>query len=140
MKYLLDTCVISELVKKRPSQALTKWLSQQDEFSLFMSVITIGELQKGIGKLPESNRRLELQEWVANDLLRRFTGRILNIDLSVAEKWGEISAASEKTGRPVPVLDGLLMATAQSFGLTFVTRNISHVETTDASLFNPWQE
>lgn len=140
MKYLLDTCVISEMTQKRPSAQVSRWMKQQDEFSLYLSVITLGELQKGIAKLPESQKRLELQEWVSNDLVRRFTGRILNVDRDVAEKWGDLSAASEKLGRPIPVLDGLLAATAVNFGLTFVTRNTSHVETTGVSLLDPWQE
>ena len=139
MKYLLDTCVISELTKKRPSTHLVQWLKQQDEFSLYLSVITIGELQKGIGKLPDSRKRRQLQEWVTHDLTRRFTGRILNIDQEVAQKWGDLSASAEKTGRPVPVLDGLLVATAQAHGLTFVTRNTTHVEVTGVPLLDPWK-
>ena len=139
MKYLLDTCVISELVKKRPSARVTRWLDRQDEFSIYLSVITLGELQKGIDKLPKSRKRRQLKNWATSDLIHRFTGRILNIDSNIAQKWGTLSAEAETGGRPVPVLDGLLAATALSHGLTFVTRNTSHIEHTGVSMLNPWE-
>ena len=138
MRYLLDTCVISELVKKKPSSRVTQWLEQQEELSLFLSVITFGELHKGIGRLQTGRKQRQLHEWVEGHLSRRFTGRILDIDREVAVRWGEISAAAEGAGRTVPVLDGLLAATALISGLTFVTRNTDHVKATGVSLFNPW--
>ncbi|MFT5367682.1 MAG: putative nucleic acid-binding protein [Candidatus Latescibacterota bacterium] len=138
MKFLLDTCVISEFTKKRPTARVTKWMNQQDEFSLYLSTITIGELYKGIAKLPDGQKKQDLQSWVATDLTRKFTGRILNVNQEVAQRWGILSANAEKIGRPVPILDGLLAATAQAFGLIFVTRNISHVEITGISILNPW--
>jgi predicted nucleic acid-binding protein len=138
VKFLLDTCVISEFTKKRPTARVTKWMNQQDEFSLYLSTITIGELYKGIAKLPDGQKKQDLQSWVATDLTRKFTGRILNVNQEVAQRWGILSANAEKIGRPVPILDGLLAATAQAFGLIFVTRNISHVEITGISILNPW--
>jgi predicted nucleic acid-binding protein len=138
MRYLLDTCVISELVKKRPSSKVTQWLEQQEELSLFLSAISFGELHKGIGRLQAGRKQRELHEWVEGHLGRRFTGRILDIDREVAVRWGEISAAAEGAGRTVPVLDGLLAATALISGLTFVTRNTDHVQATGVPLFNPW--
>ena len=139
MKYLLDTCVISELVKKAPSSRVTRWLEQQEEISLFLSVITFGELHKGIGQLQAGRKQRELYEWVEGPLTRRFTGRILDVDKDAAVRWGEISAATGKVGRTVPVLDGLLAATALAFGLTFVTRNTDHVHETGVPLFDPWE-
>ena len=139
MKYLLDTCVISELIEKRPSKRVSEWLEDQDEFALYLSVITLGEIQKEIGRLPRGKKRRRNQDWVTNDLTRRFMGRILPIDENVAQRWGDLSADAEKTGHPVPVLDGLLAATALTYGLTLVTRNVSHIEYTNVSLLDPWQ-
>lgn len=140
MRYLLDTCVISELVKKKPSRRVIQWLEQQEELSLFLSVITFGELHKGIGRLQAGRRQRELHEWVQSQLSKRFTGRILEVDREVAARWGEISAAAERAGRTVPVLDGLLAATALTSGLTFVTRNTDDVRVTGVPVFDPWEE
>lgn len=139
MRYLLDTCVISELVKKKPSRGVMQWLEQQEEHSLYLSVITFGELHKGIGRLQAGRKKRELLEWVEGQLSKRFTGRILEVDREVAARWGEISAAAEKAGRTVPVLDGLLAATALSSGLTFVTRNADDVRVTGVPVFDPWE-
>jgi predicted nucleic acid-binding protein len=138
VRYLLDTCVISEMTKKRPAAKVLTWLDVQDEMSLFLSVITLGELHKGISKLPTSRRRRELHQWVEQDLPHRFTGRILTVDQEVAVRWGTMTGLAERQGQPVPVLDGLLAATALVVGLTLVTRNTPHVQATGASLFDPW--
>ena len=138
MRYLLDTCVISEVTKKRPSAKVLTWLDAQEELTLFLSVITLGELQKGVSKLPTSRKLGRLQQWVEQDLTRRFTGRILVVDLEVAMRWGAITATAERQGRPVPVLDGLLAATALVVGLTLVTRNTPHMQATGVQLFDPW--
>jgi toxin FitB len=138
VRYLLDTCVISEVTKKRPSAKVLTWLDAREELTLFLSVITLGELQKGVSKLPVSRRRGRLQQWIEQDLTRRFTGRILGVELEVAMRWGAITATAEQQGRPVPVLDGLLAATALVAGLTLVTRNTPHMQTTGVQLFDPW--
>ena len=96
MRYLLDTCVISEMTKKRPSAKVLTWLDAQEELTLFLSVITLGELQKGVSKLPTSRKRGRLQQWVEQDLTRRFTGRILVVDLEVTMRWGAITATAER--------------------------------------------
>ena len=139
MRYLLDTCVVSELVKQTPSSRVIRWIEQQEELSLYLSVITFGEIHKGIGRLPAGRKQRELYEWVEGQLSRRFTGRILDVDKDIALRWGEISALSGKAGRTVPVLDGLLAATALTFGLTFVTRNTGHVLETGVRLLDPWE-
>src|SRR5262249_11642425 len=105
--------------------------------SVFLSVLTLGELQKGISKLPRSRRRSQLQQWVAQDLLQRFTGRILPIDLEVATRWGMITGEAEQAGHPIPVLDGLLAATAVVGGMMLVTRDTPHMAHTGASMFDP---
>lgn len=138
MRFLLDTCVISEVTKPKPSPEVITWLDRQMELSLFLSVITIGELQKGISKLPDSRKQQQLQEWVEQDLTRRFTGRILEIDREIAIRWGSIAGASEQQGIKIPVLDGWLAATAIVHGLTMATRNISDIAPTGVTWFNPW--
>lgn len=138
MRYLLDTCVISEITKPRPATRVLTWLDTQEELTLYLSVITFGELQKGISKLPASRKRQQLQQWVDRDLTRRFTGRILGVDCEVALRWGTMAGAAEQQGQPLPVLDGLLAATAVVGGLTLVTRNTAHVQATGVPLFDPW--
>jgi predicted nucleic acid-binding protein len=138
VRYLLDTCVISEVTKRRPAARVLTWLDTQGELALFLSVLTFGELQKGISKLPASRKRRQLQQWVDRELTRRFTGRILGIDREVALRWGAMAGAAERQGQPLPVLDGLLAATAVVGGLTLVTRNTPHVCATGVALFDPW--
>ena len=138
MRYLLDTCVISEVTKARPAAKVLTWLDVQDEMSLLLSVITLGEIQKGISKLPTSRKRRQLQHWLDQELPRRFLGRILVIDHEVAIRWGTLSGRAEQQGRPLPVLDGLLAATALVAGCILVTRNTPHVEATGILLFDPW--
>ena len=139
MNYLLDTCVISEAVRKKPEPGVMAWLAAQDEDHLFMSVLTLGELHKGIARLDDPARRSTLEAWVAADLLRRFTGRIIPVDPEIAARWGRISGAAERSGRVIPVIDGLLAATALENGLTLVTRDVSHMEPAGVDLLNPWE-
>lgn len=139
MKYLLDTCVLSEAVKKNPNRGVIDWLEAADELSLYLSVISFGELQKGVSRLPESRRRRSLQSWVDEKLARRFGGRTLDIERRVATRWGELSGRAEKKGRKVPVLDGLLAATALESELTVVTENVEHFRESECPVLNPWQ-
>jgi predicted nucleic acid-binding protein len=139
VRYLLDTNVLSEVIKKKPSRAVMDWLDRQEETSLYLSVITFGELKKGINKLAQSRRRKKLQDWVDQHLVDRFAGRILDVDLRVATRWGEISGTAEKVGKKVPVLDGLLAATALELGLTVVTGNVEHFEVTGVPWLDPWR-
>ena len=127
MKFLLDTCVISELTRKLPTRHVVEWIGSQDELQLFLSVITLGEIERGIDKLSQGRKKETLRQWLAGDLPRRFAGRVLPIDAETALRWGEISAEAEGKGRPVPVLDGLMAATALVHGLTLVTRNTADV-------------
>ena len=139
MKYLLDTCLISELVKKAPNSAVVSWLNEQDEQSLFLSVLTIGELQKGISKLPDGSRKDELQAWVEHDLALRFTGRIIDIELEVMLIWGRLQGKSERRGESFPVMDSLIAATAKAHGLVVVTRNVKDIERCQVRVCNPWE-
>jgi hypothetical protein len=138
MKYLLDTCVISELTRKQPSKAVLDWMSAQDEESCFLSSLTIGELKKGIERLPSSHKKTTLQAWLDQDLRKRFAGRILSIDIEASEQWGLTCAQTEKRGLSLPVVDGLIAATALAHGLIVVTRNTSDMEPSGVPLLNPW--
>ncbi len=139
MRYLVDTCVISETIKPFPKQQVTDWVEGRDEKKLFLSVLTIGEIHKGISKLPESKRKSDIRAWLENDLRRRFEKRILGITEDIARIWGEIQGNSEKEGRKMPAIDSLIAATAIFHGMTLVTRNTSDIEHSGVSLFNPWK-
>jgi len=139
MNYLLDTCVISELIKKSPSQKVVEWVSQVEETDLFISVLTIGEIHKGIEKLPKSKKKEKLHKWVNYNLQERFENRIISFDLQTATIWGKIQAHSEALGKPLPAIDGQIAATGISYDLTVVTRNTPDMEVSGVSLLNPWE-
>ena len=138
MNYLLDTCVLSEFIKKNPSPKVVKWVSKIEEPHLFISVLTIGEIHKGIEKLPESIKKEKLHKWVNYDLKERFKNRIIDFDIQTATVWGKIQAKSELSGKGMPAIDGQIVATGISYDLTVVTRNIKDMEISGASLLNPW--
>ncbi len=139
MKYLLDTNVISELVKRNPNSEVVRWIDTHDESTLFLSVITFGELQKGIVKLNDVDRMKRLQDWVDHELSKRFEGRVLPIDLDVVFTWGRIQGASEKEGIKLPVMDSLIAATAIAHNLVVVTRNVRDLERCQVTVYNPWE-
>lgn len=139
MKYLLDTCVISEIIKQKPSGKVTKWIKNEDETNFFISVLTIGELHKGIEKLSESKRKEKLHNWVENDLKERFWNKIIDIDIQVAMIWGKIQGMTERVGKPMPAIDSLIAATGITHHLTVVTRNTSDMKESGAVLLNPWE-
>jgi predicted nucleic acid-binding protein len=138
VSWLLDTCVISELAKPRPAASVVAWIRASREDELFISVITLGELERGIAKLPGSARRKALEAWVRDDVADRFRGRVLAVDIAVASRWGALSGASEARGQPLPVLDSLIAATSLQHGLTVVTRNTDDLERCGARCLNPW--
>ena len=137
--FLLDTNVISELVKPKPDDRVLSWLGDTDEALLFLSVLTLGEIRQGIEKLNSGKRRSRLDSWLAVDLPGRFQDRILAIDEPVAQRWGVLSATAARKGRPVPVIDGLLAATALRYDLTLVTRDDGGVSGTGVRVLDPWQ-
>lgn len=139
MKYLLDTCVISELIKKNPSQKVVKWISKIEEKNLFISVLTVGEIHKGIEKLPASKKKEQLYKWVNNDLKERFKDRIIAFDLQTATAWGKAQAQSELVGKAMPAIDGQIAATGISYDYIVVTRNTTDMEISGVSLLNPWK-
>jgi predicted nucleic acid-binding protein len=139
MKFLMDTCVISEIIRPKPSSKVIAWIKKEDESNFFISVLTFGELHKGIEKLAESKRKEELHNWVENDLTERFLGRIIDIDIQVAMLWGKIQGVAEKAGKPMPAVDSLIAATGIAHHLTVVTRNTADMEESGVALLNPWK-
>ncbi|MCJ7600812.1 MAG: type II toxin-antitoxin system VapC family toxin [Desulfobulbaceae bacterium] len=139
MKFLMDTCVISEIIRPKPSSKVIAWIKKEDESNFFISVLTFGELHKGIEKLAESKRKEELHNWVENDLTERFLGRIIDVDIQVAMLWGKIQGIAEKAGKPMPAVDSLIAATGIAHHLTVVTRNTADMEESGVALLNPWK-
>ncbi|PIS31091.1 MAG: VapC toxin family PIN domain ribonuclease [Candidatus Marinimicrobia bacterium CG08_land_8_20_14_0_20_45_22] len=139
MKYLLDTCVISEMVRKQPNRKVIQWLESIDEDNLFLSVITVGEIEKGVAKLSDSIRKKKISEWLHEDLLIRFQKRILLLDIKVMIIWGRQLALLEQKGRTLPAIDSLIAATASSHELVLVTRNTTDFESANVEIFNPWK-
>ena len=138
--FLLDTNVISELVKPRPEANVTAWIEATDESLLYLSVLTLGEIRRGIAVLSQSRRRATLEAWLNKDLRARFEDRILVIDQEVADRWGLLTATARNSGMALPVIDGLLAATALEHNLTFVTRDTGQIPSLGVVVFNPWQK
>jgi toxin FitB len=139
VNYILDTNVISELVTARPHLKVANWIQSVDGNQVFLSVIAIGELKKGIEKLPDSDKKVKLDQWLHEDLLVRFTNQILIIDQVTLLIWGKLIAQLEKMGRPISAIDSLLAATALQWRYTLVTRNTAHFELAGIALLNPWE-
>ncbi len=139
MSWLLDTCVLSEYARKAPAPHVIAWLDEQDEERLFISVISLGVIEKGILKLATTDplRSRRLTAWLGK-VEQRFAGRILALDAAELHAWAHISARAELAGQPISVMDSLLMATAQCHGLTIVTRNVQDFKAYP-QVFNPWE-
>lgn len=139
MSYILDTNVISELVTIQPDPRVIQWIENIDTDTVYLSVITIGELKKGIAKTPDSQRKSALEDWLKDDLLVRFQDHLLPIDAAVMLTWGLLIARMETIGKPMPAIDSLLAATAAQGEYTLVTRNARDFEHTGILLLNPWE-
>lgn len=139
MSFLLDTNVVSEWTKRYPHPGVIAWLAQVDEDRVFVSVVTLAELRYGIARMADGRRRKQLDVWLRDELPARFEERILPVDRSVAELWGNVVARSETVGRPIEAMDALLAATAEAYGLALVTRNVSDFEACLLNaIINPW--
>ena len=135
MSYLLDTNVLSELRRKTPDAAVAEWFSRRPASTLYLSVLSLGELRKGVESVADTARRSALRDWLETDLPGFFAGRILNVDVEVADRWGRLVAAA---GRPLPVIDSLLGATAAQHGLSMVTRNGRDFRDLGLDVIDPW--
>jgi predicted nucleic acid-binding protein len=133
--YLLDTNIISETTKKSPDKNVIAWLSSIDSHTLFLSALTLGEIRKGVEKLFDQHKKQTITQWLEIDLVGLFYGRIINIDASIADKWGYISALAN-----IPAIDGLIAASALVHNYKLVTRNIKDFAgITGLEIINPWE-
>jgi predicted nucleic acid-binding protein len=139
VRYLLDTMVLSEAAKPSPNDGVRSWLEAQPTVELAISVVTCGEIARGIARMPAGQRRRALEKWFVNDLAGQFEHRLLPVDLEVARAWGQLTAEAERLGRPLPTVDGLLLATAQVHSLTMVTRNIGDFVDRGVPVLNPYR-
>ena len=147
MSYLLDTCIISKLrkISKQHDIKLENWIKKHNENLYFISALTIGEIQSGISKLnlkkkEEEKKRLILENWLLEELIPRFHNRILTIDIEVVLAWGKLFGEKKQKGLIIPIVDGLIAATAIAHNLTLITENTSDFIETGAKLFNPWHD
>jgi toxin FitB len=138
MSYLLDTSAISEWVKPRPDPGIVRWLDEVDEDRTYLSVITLGELRQGVGRLAAGRRRDRLEQWLTSELPDRFGERVLPVDAAVADAWGRLLAQAENAGTAVGGVDALISATAKVHGLQVVTRNVTHFQHTGVDVISPW--
>jgi predicted nucleic acid-binding protein len=134
--YLIDTNVISELRRREPEPRVVHWFEQHPSQQLFLSVLTLGEIRRGVERLAESERQQDLRRWLEQDLPAFFSGRVLPIDEAIAHRWGQLLA---EMGRPLPAIDSLLAATALEHNLVLITRNLKDVVDLPLTVVNPWQ-
>ncbi|MCK9606594.1 MAG: type II toxin-antitoxin system VapC family toxin [Methylomonas sp.] len=137
MSYLIDTNVLSELRRREPNKGVIEWFEPRPATTLYLSVLTLGEIRKGIDSLVNDDRQFKLLDWLEVELPQFFSGRILNVDAYVADRWGRLNA---QMGRPIPAIDSLLAATALTHGLRLVTRNVRDFNYPELDVINPWQD
>jgi predicted nucleic acid-binding protein len=137
--FLVDTNCISEVVRVKPEPRVLAWIEAADESLLFLSVLTLGEIRKGLAALPQGRRRSRLETWLEVELQARFAGRILPIDVAVADRWGLLAANAKASGKALSTIDGLLAATAIQHNLTVVSRNVSDFAHVPVEVLNPWE-
>jgi toxin FitB len=136
--FLIDTNIPSELTRPKPDLRVSNWVEAQDNASLHLSVVSVGELRKGFALLPPSKRRLQLEEWFEQYLLPLFADRILPVTQSVSNRWGVLGAECQLRGTPLGTADGMIAATAIEHDLTIVTRNAKDFAGLGVVLLNPW--
>ena len=139
MKYLLDTCVLSEFIKSQPDKKVNSWIAKISEADMLISVFTIGELRKGIDKLDAGKRRQKLNLWF-QDIMNWGDGRILEFNKISAKNWGILVAQLETQGRPMPIIDSMIAAVAMTYECTLVTRNVNDFMDVNIPIINPWND
>lgn len=137
--FLLDTNCISELVSPSPERRVLNWMESVDEDLFYLSVLTMGEIRKGINGLAPGKRKARLERWLEFDLMSRFEGRVISIDAGMVLRWGALAAEARRRGSPLSVIDGLLAATALELNLTIVSRNVRDFAVTAVPVLNPWK-
>lgn len=135
-RYLFDTNILSETTRKKPNPDVVKWLKTVPISSSYISVLTIGELRKGIDKVADPKKKINLLSWLEQKVLTQFNDQILNINVEVADRWGRMCA---EVNQPLPGIDSLLAATALHFDMTLVTRNLKDFNIPSLQVFNPWE-
>lgn len=135
---LQDTCVVSEAIRPQPSRNVLQWLESLPEYQVYLPVPALGELEKGIHLLQEGEKRSALRLWI-EQLRERFRGRIVPFDEETAIVWGKLAARFEKSGRRLPVIDGMLAALALRHSALFATRNVTDFQGTGVEIVNPWR-
>jgi predicted nucleic acid-binding protein len=138
--FLLDTNVISELTRPQPESRVTDWLGSIDETQLYLSVLSLGEIRRGVSALAPGHRRTRLENWLVTELPVRFAGRLLPIDAAIADRWGQVAGLAQSRGKPLPVIDGLLAATALCHDLKIATRNVQDFLIPGVLSFDPWTQ
>jgi predicted nucleic acid-binding protein len=136
--FLLDTNIPSEMTRSRPQPSVSAWLDDADDDQLYFSVVSLGEILKGVTLVSESKRRRQLQQWLDETLRPWFEGRILPVNQPIAERWGVLAGQCQMKGRALKVVDGLIAATALEHDLTVVTRNVKDFASLGVTVFNPW--
>lgn len=137
--FLLDTNVVSETMRPRPSAQVLDWLAHQTTRDLFLAALTIGELVRGARKVGDATKRQRYTNWIETDLTRQFQGRILPFDEAAARLWGEMMGDGDRTGRPPAAADAQIASIARARDLTIVTRNVKDFERLGVALLNPWE-
>ena len=135
MSYLIGTNVLSELRKRQPDAQVVRWMAERPATTLYLSVLTLGELRKGVEGLMQEARKRRLLDWLEVELPAYFAGRIVSVDAAVADRWGRLLSQAR---RPLPAIDSLLAATALAHGLTLVTRNLKDFQYPDLQVLDPW--
>ena len=136
MSYLIDTCALSELVASRPDENVIGWFESTPQESLYMSVLSLGEIRKGVEKLSHGRRQNQILSWLEHDLPRWFENRMLPVDTRVADEWGRLQSRVDRT---LPAIDSLIAATALFHRLVLVTRNVKDFDLPDVDVLNPWK-
>ncbi len=136
MSYLIDTCALSELVAARPDKNVISWFESVPQESLYMSVLSLGEIRNGVEKLSRGRRHSQILSWLEHDLPRWFEDQMLPINNQVADEWGRLQSKVERT---LPAIDSLIAATALFHRLVLVTRNVKDFDLPDVDVLNPWK-
>ena len=137
MRYLLDTCILSEPFKRQPDQQVIAWLRSVDQSALFKPAVVLGEMRKGVETMSAGARRETLEKWLA-DYRRFYSDNIVAFDADVAMAWGGLVGRLQLAGISLPVIDSQIAATAICNGMTLVTRNVRDMQATGVPLFNPF--